>query len=182
MQLVRSAEPGQPVARSVNPVDLIALVPSLVDLLIDGVGNGGALGFLPPVDPDVARSYWLSLAPDLRDGTRVLVGAFQHGRIVGCGQLAIPVWPNARHRAEIQKLVVHRSMQGQGVGRFLVSALHDVARQRDRTLILLHARPDGVAYRLYETMGYKRVGLVPGYSRGPAGEPIDSVAMYCEIA
>lgn len=182
MQLVRSAEPGQPVARSVNPVDLIALVPSLVDLLIDGVGSGGALGFLPPVDPDDARSYWLSLAPSLREGTRVLVAAFKHGRLVGCGQLAIPVWPNARHRAELQKLVVSRSMQGQGVGRFIVSALHDVARQRGRTLILLHARPGGVAYHLYETMGYQRVGIVPGYSRGPSGEPIDSVAMYCEIS
>jgi ribosomal protein S18 acetylase RimI-like enzyme len=182
MQLVRSAEPGHPIARSVNPVDLIALVPSLVDLLIDNVGAGGALGFLPPLDPDEARSYWLSLAPDLREGRRVLVGAFMQGRIIGCGQLAIPVWPNARHRAEIQKLVVSRSMQGQGVGRFLVTALHDVARQRGRTLVLLHARPDGVAYHLYETMGYKRVGLVPGYSRGPSGEGIDSVAMYCELA
>jgi len=182
MQLIKAAEPGQPIARSVNPVDLISLVPSLVDLLIDGVGSGGALGFLPPVNPDDARSYWLSLGPELRDGKRVLVGAFKHGRIVGCGQLAIPAWPNAQHRAELQKLVVHRSTQGQGVGRFLVSALHDVARQRGRTLVLLHARPGGVAYRLYESMGYRRVGVVPGYSRGLAGEPIDSVAMYWDLA
>jgi GNAT superfamily N-acetyltransferase len=169
-------------ARPVPASELIALLPALIDVFIDAVHGGGALGFLPPADPNDVRSYWLSLIPELQEGNRVLVGAFRNGRVVGAGQLAIPVWPNARHRAEIQKVFVDRSLRGHGIGRLLMETLHAAALQRGRTLILLQARTGSIAERLYETMGYKRVGVVPGYARGPAGEPLDNVSLYCEIA
>ena len=182
MQLVRSTASGDVCARPVPASELVAVVPALVDLLTNAVHGGGALGFLPPVDPNDARSYWLSLMPELQAGTRVLVGAFRNGRIVGSGQLAIPIWPNARHRAEITKVFVDQSLRGQGVGRLLMQTLHATALQRGRSLIILQARDGSIAERMYKTMGYNRVGVLPGYARGPAAEPLDNVVLYCEIA
>src|SRR4029450_1931558 len=165
------------------PVDeFVKLVPALTALLVDTVHSGASLGFLPSVTSDEVRSYWLSLCPELRERTRVLVGAFSEGRIVGSGQLALASFPNARHRAELQKLFVDGTLRGQGVGRRLVSALHAAARQRGRSLVLLNTRRGGPAEQFYKGLGYKAVGVVPGYYVGPAGERIDNIALYQELS
>src|SRR5688572_29245480 len=162
--------------RPVSAEELVPLVPGLADLLIDVVQHGASMGFFPSVTVDEGRSYWLSLGPELRRGTRVLVGAFRNDRIVGAGQLTLPSWPNARHRAELQKLLVDSTLQGRGVGRLLMTVLHATARQRGRSLILLNTR-EGRTERFYKNLGYKEVGVIPGYSVGPAGERIDSVTL-----
>jgi GNAT superfamily N-acetyltransferase len=162
--------------------EFVNLVPALVALLIDTVHTGASLGFLPSVTLDEVRDYWTSICPELRDRKRVLVGAFDDGRIVGSGQLAFSSFPNARHRAELQKLFVGSTLRGQGVGRTLVSALHAAARERGRSLVLLNTRRGGPAERFYKELGYKEVGVVPGYYVGPTGERIDNIALYQELA
>ena len=167
--------------RVVSGDEYPAVVPTLVQLLIETVAEGASLGFLPPVDPAVATRYWTSLGPELAIGSRVLVGAFHDGRIVGSGQLSLSSWPNAQHRAELQKLFVVRSLRGLRVGQALMAGLHDAARQRGRSLVLLHARRP-VADGFYKPLGYREVGVIPGYSSGLAGEPIDSVALYAQLS
>ena len=167
--------------RSVSADELPSFVATLVQLLIETVDDGASLGFLPPVIPSDAQDYWMSLCPELRAGKRVVLGAFSDGQIVGSGQLALPSLPNAIHRAELQKLFVSRSLRGQGVGASLMAALHDCARQRGRTLILLNARR-GVADRFYKPLGYREIGVIPGYSLGPDGDRIDSVSLYQDLA
>lgn len=167
--------------RVVDADELSTLVPDLVDLLAEVIGERGTLGFLPPLDVDAARAYWSSLAADIDAGTRVFMGAFSDGRLVGSGQLALSPFPNSRHRAELQKLFVAESMRGRGVAHALVAALHAAARQHGRSLVLLNARPGGAAERLYRRLGYQPAGVVPGYTIGPDGEPIDSVSMYKQL-
>ena len=170
-------------AVSVRPVhvdEFPKLISALVAVFIDTVSAGAPLGFLPPVTPVDARNYWLSLSAELRADRRVLVGAFYDGRIVGSGQLSLPTSPNARHRAELQKLFVSRAVQGQGVGTLLMAGLHAAAIERGRTLILLNARPS-VAERFYKPLGYKEIGVIPGYSLGLAGERVDSVSLYQDL-
>jgi GNAT superfamily N-acetyltransferase len=159
--------------RVVSVDEYPSVVPVLAELLIQTVGEGASLGFLPPVDRDEAEWYWTSLRPDLVTGSRLLVGAFRDGRIVGSGQLSLPSWPNAKHRAELQKLFVAASLRGLRVGRSLVAGLHDAARRRGRSLVLLHARRP-VADGFYKPLGYREVGVIPGYSTGSAGERIDT--------
>jgi acetyltransferase len=168
--------------RPVSPTELENLLPDLIELLRDTVNGGGAaLGFLPPLTHEAARDYWLSLRPALQAGSRLLFAAYAEDRIIGSGQLTFPVWPNARHRAELQKLFVSSGARGRGIGKSLMAALHDTARQRGRSLILLGARRGGRAERFYKGLGYREVGVIPGYALGPAGERYDNVSLYHEL-
>ena len=166
--------------RPVSASQLDSLLPALVDLLRDTVHAGSPMGFLAPLSHDTARDYWLVVRRDLLAGTRVLVGAFIADRIVGSGQLAFSIYPNARHRAELQKLFVASTLRGQGVGRLLVAGLHEAARERGRSLILLNTRRTTEAF--YKGLGYKEVGVVPGYSVGASGERYDTVSFYQELS
>ena len=168
--------------RSISPLELDAHIPALVDLLRDIVAGGASLGFHSPLHRDVARDYWLIVRRELQGGTRLLIGAFDGDRIVGSGQLALPIWPNAHHRAEVQKLFVAGTLRGRGVGRRLVSALHDAARERGRSLILLSTRRGGTTEDFYKGLGYKEIGVVPGYTVGSAGERYDNVTFYQELS
>ena len=116
-----------------------------------------------------------------RIGRIVGVGAFHGDRIVGSGQLALPPLPNAVHRAEVQKLFVDAALQGQGVGRSLMAALHGTARRHGRSLVLLNTRPNGRAQRFYEDLGYREAGVIPGYTLGSGRDRLDSVVMYQDI-
>jgi GNAT superfamily N-acetyltransferase len=156
----------------------------LSDLLIDAV-DGSTLGFTSPVSCAQALRYWRSVGPELDAGTRLMLvarDAMQHDRIVGSGQLALHSAPNARHRAEVQKLFVGSAMRGRGLGRRLMHALHAVAREHNRSLILLGTRCGSPAEQLYRSLGYRQIGVVPGYAIGNAGERYDNAMYYLELA
>jgi GNAT superfamily N-acetyltransferase len=170
-----------PNIRSISFTELERILPALVDLLRDSVNAGASLGFLPPLTHDEGRRYWLSLRADLQAGARVLLAAFSEGRIVGSGQLMLPSWPNARHRAELQKLFVAAGLRERGVGKALMDALHVEARQRGRSLLLLNTRRGEAPEGFYKGLGYREVGVVPGYTRGPGGERFDNVTLYQDL-
>ncbi len=171
----------QPVSldiRLVSSAQLDHLLPTLAELLRASVDGGASLGFLPPLTPDDARRYWRSLRPELEAGSRLLLAAWLGDRVIGSGQLTLPSWPNARHRAELQKLFVTSAMKGRGVGRTLLAALHETARHRGRSLILLNTRRGDPAEHFYKAHGYREVGVTPGYTIGAAGERFDNVTLY----
>ena len=163
------------------PTEIESVLPSLADLLRETVNGGAPLGFLPPLTLDDARAYWMSIRPAMYAGTRVLLAAFADGEIVGSGQLTFASAPNARHRGEVQKVFVGTAWRGQGVGESLMRALHRRARLHGRHLLLLNTRHRGRAEAFYKRLGYREVGVVPGYSVGPAGERFDSVTLYREL-
>jgi acetyltransferase len=167
--------------RPVSSIELEGLLPALVELLRETVNGGSPMGFLPPLTHEQGRDYWLSLRREVRAGSRLLLVARSGDRIVGSGQLAFPSLPNARHRAEIQKLFVSPAARGQGVGRSLLAALHDAAREHGRSLLLLNPRRGEPAEGFYKGLGYREVGVVPGYAVGPTGERWDSVTLYQDI-
>lgn len=167
-----------PTVRMVASAEIEDLLPALVDLLRESVNGGASLGFLPPLTHDQARRYWLSLRAELRGGSRLLFAAHLSDRLAGSGQLALPPWPNARHRVEVHKLLVAAVLRGHGIGRQLLHAMHDAARRRDRSLLLLNTRRGDPAEIFYKRLGYREAGVIPGYTVGPAGEAYDNVAMY----
>jgi len=188
------AEPGRPagaVAASLPAPSIRAitaselehdLLPSFVELLRETVDGGSLLGFLPPLPPEQARDYWLSLRADLRAGTRVLLAALDGARLVGTGQLVCSQLPATRHRAELQKICVARDRRGCGIGAMLLSALHTAALQRGRSLLMLNTRHGSPAQRLYRRFGYDEAGVVRGYMRDAHGQRYDSVVMVREVA
>jgi GNAT superfamily N-acetyltransferase len=167
-----------PTVRVVASTELEDLLPALVELLRESVNGGASLGFLPPLPHHEARRYWLSLRPELRGGSRLLFGAYVADRLAGTGQLALPSWPTARHRAELNKVMVATALRGHGIGRGLLQAIHDCAWQRGRSLLVLNARRGDPAETFYKQLGYREAGVIPGYMIGASGETCDNVAMY----
>lgn len=169
----------------IRPIGAAALAchaSGLAGLLIEATHDGASLGFLAPLSHRDARAYWLSLEHELRTGARLLLGAFRDDELVGAAQLYLPSFPNARHRAEIHKVIVAGALRGQRVGTLLMMALHDAARTRERRLILLRARRGDPAETFYRRAGYHAAGVTPGYSLGPDGRRYDDVAFYQELA
>jgi GNAT superfamily N-acetyltransferase len=167
-----------PTVRVVASTELEHLLPGLVELLRESVNSGASLGFLPPLTHHEARRYWLSLGPELRGGARLLFAAYVADRLAGSGQLALPSWPTARHRAELNKVMVTAGLRGHGIGRTLLQAIHDLARQRGRSLLVLNARRGDPAETFYKRLGYREAGVIPGYMIDAAGEACDNITMY----
>jgi acetyltransferase len=168
---------GPATVRVIASTDIENFLTDLLELLRESVDEGASLGFLPPLTLREARRYWLSLGPDLRAGSRLLFGVMMADRLIGSGQLALPSWPNGRHRAEVQKVMVAAALRGRGMGANLMRAMHETAWQCGRSLLLLNTRRGEPAEQFYRGLGYQEVGLIPGYSIGPRGESYDSVVM-----
>src|SRR5205807_2728357 len=129
-----------------------------------------SIGFLPPLENDEAQAYWAGVIAELARGALLLLVAQQAGAVVGTVQLALAQRPNARHRAEVQKLLVHTRARRQGIGQALLAAADDMARQAGRTLLVLDTRAGDPSELLYLKHGYTRAGAIPQYARSASGE------------
>ena len=147
------------------------------DLLRDAVDSGASVGFLPPLEREHAYDYWRSVFTDADAGRRLVLAAMNGARLVGTVQLELAMKANARHRAEVQRLLVHTSARRQGIGERLMLALEDLARQHRRTLLVLDTRQGDPSETLYQKLGYTRAGAVPGYARS-AGGALDATVIY----
>lgn len=178
-QFTRSAPT---VIRSITGLELVPLLPDLTDLFQEIVNGGSPLGFLAPITQETSRSYWISLIRELESGSRLLLVASSENVVVGSGQLSLSQRPNSPHRAELEKLFVARESRGRGIGRSLVQALHEAARQRGRTLIRLSTRHGEPAEEFYKSLGYRTVGVIPGWTIDRSGERYDHVELYQDLS
>jgi len=150
----------------------------LIGLLQDSVGNGASVGFLPPLEFDVAEKYWLETLNEVSQGKRLLLVSNENGNVLGMVQLALITKPNALHRAEVQKLVVHTRFRNRGIARALMKAAEDSARKEGRTLLVLDTERDSGAEELYVKCGYTRAGVIPHYALGADRSFINTVIFY----
>ena len=65
--------------------------------------------------------FFRKVAGSVAAGDTVLLAASLNGSIVGTVQLGLDTPPNQPHRADIKKLLVHRSVRGHGVGAALMA-------------------------------------------------------------
>jgi len=153
----------------------------LIPLLCNVVDDGASIGFLAPLADVEARVYWQTVLGPLRAGEKVMFVAKSAGQIVGSVQLALEPRANGRHRAEVQKLMVHTAARHQGLGRRLMEAAEQAARADNRTLIVLDTRRGDVADGLYQRMGYLQAGIIPRYAISSSGQLHDTVFYYREL-
>src|SRR5579884_3338851 len=149
--------------KRVSPEEDPVILPHLIHLLQDAVASGASLGFLPPLSVEDAQQYWSAVFQEIAQGTCVLLIARDAGQIVGSVQLALATKPNAKHRAEVQKLFVHTGQRRRGIGRALMHAIEQVARDEERTLLVLDTRLGDSAEQLYRTLEYCEAGVIPAY-------------------
>ncbi|HET7449420.1 MAG TPA: GNAT family N-acetyltransferase [Gaiellaceae bacterium] len=151
---------------------------ALADVLCDAVDGGDSVSFMDGFGTDDARAFYESLLPELEGGTRVLLAAYVDGDLVGTVQLVHAWPPNSQHRADVAKLLVHRRVRGRGVGRALMEQLEQEARADGKSLLILDTVAGRAADRLYDRLGWTRLGTVPGYARDPDGSFCDATFFY----
>ncbi len=154
------------------------LLPELVHLLRDTVDGGASVGFLPPLSAEDATQYWNTVFEDVAQHKRVLLVARADEQIVGSVQLELATKPNALHRAEVQKLFVLQNQRRRGIGKALMQAIEQVAGDYRRTLLVLDTRQGDTAERLYRTLGWQEVGVIPSYARNAEGTLDGTVFFY----
>ena len=154
---------------------------AFLELLRDSVDSGASIGFLAPLPAHVGREFWRAVRSELADG-RILLGAYVEGKLVGSVQLAPVAKPNARHRAEVQKLMVLQASRGRGVAKALMAAIERKAAELGRWLLVLDTVPRQPAEMLYERLGYVRAGVVPDYAESSSGGFDPTVIFYKRLA
>ena len=166
---------------SLTAADLEIHSPELSALLRDAVDSGASIGFLPPLTEADAVAYWRSVADALGDGSRVVLAAHDGELgLVGSAQLDLAMRGNARHRAEVSKIMVHRRARRRGIGRVLMLALEDHARRLGRTTLVLDTRQGDPSEALYRALGWTFAGAIPRYARSASGA-LDGTAIYYKL-
>jgi GNAT superfamily N-acetyltransferase len=168
------------------PVEIVALPASLADgvlaelagVLVDCVEGGASVSFLSPLPPDQAIGFFREVAVSVAAGDTVLLAARLDGRVVGTVQLGLDTPPNQPHRADIKKMLVHRSARGRGIGAALMARVEEEARRRGRWLLVLDTVPGENGHRLYLRAGWQQTGIVPDYALFPDGRLCDTAIMW----
>jgi ribosomal protein S18 acetylase RimI-like enzyme len=147
-----------------------ALTDALTALLVEVTANGSSVGFMHPLAPARAAEWWRVALADAARGGRIVFGAFAGGTLAGTVTLYLAMPENQPHRAEIMKLQVALAFRRRGVGERLMRAAEARARELGRSVLVLDTASDD-ARRLYERLGWSRVGDIPDYALYPNGEP-----------
>jgi GNAT superfamily N-acetyltransferase len=164
--------------RRLDAVDARGSLDALAEVLSDAVDGGDSVSFMDGFGADDARAFYESLLPEVERGTRVLLAAYVDGELVGTVQLVHAWPPNSQHRADVAKLLVHRRARGHGVGRALMDRLEHEARADGKTLLILDTVAERAADRLYDRLGWTRLGTVPDFARDPDGRFCDATFFY----
>jgi GNAT superfamily N-acetyltransferase len=175
-------DPGSNV--EIEPLDETAYgaaVPELARLLVDTVDSGASVSFLAGLDEERAAAWWTDRTGLVASGEVVPYVARRGGRIVGVVLLILSTKENSPHRAEIAKVLVHRSERGRGIATALLATAEAGARARGRTLLVLDTVTGSPAERLYARLGWQAIGSIPGYALSVDGRPEAATFMWKEL-
>ncbi len=153
-----------------------ATLEGLADILVDVVESGFSVGFMSPYSRAEARAYWTKCLEHAAEGGRVVLGAFEGGRLIGTASLVTDMPPNQPHRADVCKVLT--LARGRGVGEAMMRAIEAEARARGRWLLVLDAVSDDLGARLYRRMGWTEVGEIPDFALMPDGAPCPTTFFY----
>jgi ribosomal protein S18 acetylase RimI-like enzyme len=156
-------------------------IAELAEVLIDCVEGGASISFMLPLEREPAMAFWASVASAVASGERALLVAEDAVGICGTVQLVLALPENQPHRADVSKVLVHRRARRQGLGAALMRAAEATARDCGRDLLVLDTMTGGDAQRLYERLGWVRVGDVPRFALMPTGEFCSTTYYYRDL-
>jgi GNAT superfamily N-acetyltransferase len=164
--------------RRLSPTEAREQLDALAGVLADCVAGGASVGYLDPFSHADARAVYDAYLRDAEQGRRIILGAFLDGNLVGTAQLVLAVPPNQPHRAEVARVLVHRSARRRGIAQRLMEQLEQEARAEGKTLLVLDAVTGGDAARLYDHLGWITVGVIPDYALYPDGRFCDTTVFW----
>jgi len=153
-------------------------IADLSAVLIACVHAGASVSFMNPLTQERADAFWRAVQNNVATGMTALLIAECRGALIGTVQLVSAQPENQPHRADLAKMLVLPSARRQGVGRALVIAAETHALAIGKTLIVLDTVTGGDGERLYQSLNWTAVGVVPGYALFPDGHPCDTTIFY----
>jgi len=159
-----------------------AQIEALAGVLIDCVEGGASVSFMHPLTRDRAVAFWGRVAREVAAGERALLIAEDAQGLCGTVQLTFNLPENQPHRADVSKMLVHRRARRRGLGAALMRAAEATAIESCRTLLVLDAVTGGEGARLYERLGWVRVGDIPGYALMPRGGLCSTTVYYRDLS
>jgi GNAT superfamily N-acetyltransferase len=169
---------GEIEVRRLDANETRARLDELAAVLADCVAGGASVSYMAPFTHEQARAAFAAWAGDVERGARLLLAAFVDGTIVGTVQVVFATQPNQPHRADVAKLLVHRSARRRGLAQVLMEHAESEARAEGRTLLVLDTVTGDDAERLYTRLGWTRVGVIPNYALYPDGRPCDTTVFW----
>ncbi len=165
---------------SLTATEAHAQCAALAEILIACVHGGASVSFMAPLDRAKAEAFWHGVAEGVERSERLLVVAKERpgGRLVGTVQILVTQSENQPHRADVAKMLVHPEARRRGIGAQLLRFAEDAARSANKTLLVLDTATGGDAERLYERLGWVRVGVIPDYALSPDGRPCGTTIFY----
>jgi GNAT superfamily N-acetyltransferase len=156
----------QPVVATLDAEAYAAAIPGLAELIVDAVEGGASVNFLAGVTAAETAGWWRARLPQVADGTITAFVATDpgSGRVVGSTLLVRSRNPNSPHRAEIAKVVVHRTARRRGLGRALMEAAEAAAMAEGRWLLILDTEAGSAADTFYRSLGWHVLGTMPNHA------------------
>ncbi len=167
--------------RRLDAVQARTQLDDLAAVLFDCVDGGASVSYMAPFSQADARDAFGGFVDEVEQGRRLLLAAYDGGRLVGTVQVILALPPNQPHRGEIAKLLVHRAARKRGIAARLMDAAEAEARVEGKTLLVLDTVTGDAAERLYERLGWTRVGVIPGYALYPDGRPCATTVFWKEL-
>ncbi|PHM36758.1 hypothetical protein Xmau_04122 [Xenorhabdus mauleonii] len=150
----------------------------LIELLHDCVESDASVGFIAPLENNEAAQYWQAVEADIASGHRLLLIALVSGKIAGSVQLSLCKKKNGLHRAEVEKMMVHTRYRQRGIGKILMKELERLAKQHQRSLLVLDTRTNDPASTLYKKCGFIEAGRIPNFAINSDGTLAGTTYFY----
>ena len=106
--------------------------------------------------------WWRERVSDRPEAEAAVIGAFEHDQLVGVAGLRFQHRPRTRHKGLLFGMAVAPAVRGRSVGRALVEAVVDRARDAGlRVVQLTVMETNAPARQLYEACGFAAFGTEP---------------------
>lgn len=157
-------------------------IEGLADVLIDVVEGGASVGFMLPINHERAEAFWAGILDSASHGERIVFVAEDpsSAQVVGTAQVILTTPENQPHRGAVAKMLVRRRARRRGIGEALMRAAEVAALEAGKTLLVLDTA-SADAERLYERLGWQRVGRIPNYALWPEGGFVHTIVYYKDL-
>jgi GNAT superfamily N-acetyltransferase len=177
-----AGEDSRIVVRRLTPRNARELIGALAEVLLDCVEGGASVSFMRPFTRPQAEEFFRKVADGVAAGERILLAAFEGAKLVGTVQILTATPPNQPHRADVAKLLVHRSSRGKGIGALLMRQVDYEAKSAGKSLLVLDTVTGQAGERLYERLGWVKVGIIPRYALFPDGRWCDTTVFWKAVS